>query len=381
MQYGKINKVFGKGSEIITEEKIEAYSGSEPYIFVSYAHADKDEVLPVIKVLSDNGFRVWFDYGIEVGTEWPEYIARKLDKAERIIAFMSSTAAESRNCRREINYSLELGKEPIVIYLEDVELSSGLKMQLNTSQAMFKYKSESNSAFITELIGADLLQCCRSTSEPTPAVTKEACFSRLKELSLQPHFRVERFDIRLRRSVIKEYGEIAEDLRSFPPNPMTAQFISSCDKKVKAAKEAAAKMRRAYYQKYPELSDMYYFALEHKQDTIPVKRRVNAALIVLTVIFAVAALALTAIQFIGGYFSLWLSVPAAAFITTVCIMVPRIKRHIEAVKTFNYRVDRLKADVAQRDRFIEVIYSTQTMSQFIDENFADTLKVYGGYIE
>ena len=51
------------------------YEGSEPYIFVSYAHKDAAMVMPLITGLQDRGFRVWFDAGIEAGTEWPEYIA------------------------------------------------------------------------------------------------------------------------------------------------------------------------------------------------------------------------------------------------------------------------------------------------------------------
>lgn len=56
-----------------------AYEGNEPYIFVSYAHKDSNHVLPIITSLQAQGFRVWYDAGIEAGTEWPEYIAGRLD--------------------------------------------------------------------------------------------------------------------------------------------------------------------------------------------------------------------------------------------------------------------------------------------------------------
>ena len=57
---------------------IAMYNGNEPYIFISYAHKNSDVVLPIIEALADNGFRVWYDAGIEAGTEWPEYVAEKL---------------------------------------------------------------------------------------------------------------------------------------------------------------------------------------------------------------------------------------------------------------------------------------------------------------
>ena len=38
----------------------EAYSGGKPYIFVSYAHANKGMVFPLIKQLHDKGYRIWY---------------------------------------------------------------------------------------------------------------------------------------------------------------------------------------------------------------------------------------------------------------------------------------------------------------------------------
>ena len=41
-----------------------AYEGTEPYIFISYAHKNTDQVIPIISVLQNRGFRVWYDAGI-----------------------------------------------------------------------------------------------------------------------------------------------------------------------------------------------------------------------------------------------------------------------------------------------------------------------------
>ena len=147
--------------------RLETYSGDKPYIFVSYAHKDAEAVLPVIEALQKQGFRIWFDQGIEAGTEWPEFIAEHLDTADKVIVFMSNAAAESKNCRREINYAIDINKEPLVVYLEEVKLSSGLKLQLNTLQAMFKYHAKTDEDFIVELSKAKMLQSCR---EGQPAV-------------------------------------------------------------------------------------------------------------------------------------------------------------------------------------------------------------------
>ena len=88
-----------------------AYNGNQPYIFISYAHKDSDKVLPIVESLTASGFRVWYDSGIEAGTEWPEYIANKLSESACVIAFISKAALESQNCRREINYAISENKE------------------------------------------------------------------------------------------------------------------------------------------------------------------------------------------------------------------------------------------------------------------------------
>lgn len=157
------------------------YNGNEPYIFVSYAHKDQARVLPLICGMQEQGFRVWFDSGIEAGTEWPEYIAERLEGCGCIVAFISPNAVDSPNCRREINFAIDLRKDALVIYLEETPLSAGMRMQLGTLQAMFRYRHNDDGSFLTKLAEASLLQACRINSD-TPAevhtqLPPEACFS------------------------------------------------------------------------------------------------------------------------------------------------------------------------------------------------------------
>ena len=51
------------------------YEGQEPFIFISYAHKNSDQVMPILEKLDEAGYRVWYDDGIAPGSEWPEYIA------------------------------------------------------------------------------------------------------------------------------------------------------------------------------------------------------------------------------------------------------------------------------------------------------------------
>lgn len=60
------------------EELPRVYEGDLPYMFVSYAHADRDAVLPIVAALVDKGYREWYDDGIPPTTDFPEYIADRV---------------------------------------------------------------------------------------------------------------------------------------------------------------------------------------------------------------------------------------------------------------------------------------------------------------
>jgi len=139
------------------------YEGSKPYIFISYAHKDAERVLPIIEALAKSGFRVWYDAGIEVGTEWPEYIAGHLKKCAAMLAFVSHAFDVSHNCRREINYAINKQKSIITVYLEKFEMSDGMELQLGTLQSAFYYRHSGVSSFCRELSTAEMLAPCRDT--------------------------------------------------------------------------------------------------------------------------------------------------------------------------------------------------------------------------
>ena len=142
-----------------------AYEGSEPYIFISYAHKDSDRVLPIISGLQAQGFRVWYDAGIEAGTEWPEYIAEHLESCTVFLAFLSQSALDSPNCRREINFAIDECKEMLAVYLEELRLSAEMWMQPDELQTMFLYQCSSQESFIEELCRSRILAPCWDSTE------------------------------------------------------------------------------------------------------------------------------------------------------------------------------------------------------------------------
>ena len=154
------------------------YDGMENYIFISYAHKDSESVDPIIGALEKNGFRVWYDSGIEAGTEWPEYIEERLMNSAVVVVFMTPSAIESRNCRNEINFALELKKEVLVVYLEKTELLKGMRLQLNSTQSLFRNNHATYESFIKELINARVISSCRAGYEELDQVAPETSKSR-----------------------------------------------------------------------------------------------------------------------------------------------------------------------------------------------------------
>ena len=155
------------------------YEGTLPYLFVSYAHKNDAAVLEIISTLQSRGFRVWYDEGIEAGSEWPESIASHLERAQLVLAFLSPAYLRSDNCRKEMHYALTKRKPVINVYLEPTELSPGMEMQIGNLFALMKYTYPSEEYFYDKLFSAELLDAGKFAGEPpelpdAPAPAKKA---------------------------------------------------------------------------------------------------------------------------------------------------------------------------------------------------------------
>lgn len=142
------------------------YEGTLPYLFVSYAHKDDAAVLEIISTLQSRGFRVWYDEGIEAGSEWPESIASHLERAQLVLAFLSPAYLRSDNCRKEMHYALTKKKPVINVFLEQTELSPGMEMQIGNLFALMKYTYPSEEYFYDKLFSAELLDASKFAGDP-----------------------------------------------------------------------------------------------------------------------------------------------------------------------------------------------------------------------
>lgn len=115
-----------------------AYSGTGDYVFVSYAHSDKQSVYNIIGKLQVNNINIWFDEGIHAGEEWPEVIAQHIVDSDMVLVMLSSNSIQSANVRREVNLAISEKKIVIVVRLDDVPLSPGMKLQFSLYQMITK---------------------------------------------------------------------------------------------------------------------------------------------------------------------------------------------------------------------------------------------------
>ncbi len=113
-----------------------------PYVFVCYAHADTATVYPEIAWLNEQGVQVWYDQGIEPGSNWRSTIGDALLGASHVLFFISESSLASAHCNREIHLALDEETNVIPIYLKEVELTSDLKIGLTRIQALFYDQQE-----------------------------------------------------------------------------------------------------------------------------------------------------------------------------------------------------------------------------------------------
>ena len=122
------------------ETPFPAYAGSEPFVFVCYAHSDGDLVYPEIRRLQESDFHLWYDEGISPGVEWSEVLAQRIEQCTEFLYFVTPTSVVRENCRRELNFALDQRCAILAVHLEETEVPSALKLSLSHRQAILAYE-------------------------------------------------------------------------------------------------------------------------------------------------------------------------------------------------------------------------------------------------
>ena len=100
------------------QTKFEAYTGKEPYLFVSYSHRDTAKVYSILDALYDRKYRLWYDESCETGNDFRDELRMRIENAEAVLLFVSESSMASPFCGMEIIVARENNKRLYPIYLD-----------------------------------------------------------------------------------------------------------------------------------------------------------------------------------------------------------------------------------------------------------------------
>lgn len=150
-----------------------AYRGDEPFVFVSYAHADAELAYPLIAGLQERGLRIWFDDGMDVGDLWDEVIPDHVEQCTAMLCLVSTRFTDSNNCLDEIHYAKEQKKELLILHLENEELPRNFRFRYGRFHALKLSDYSEQGSLLDKLAATQKLQCClgevkEASSEESP---------------------------------------------------------------------------------------------------------------------------------------------------------------------------------------------------------------------
>lgn len=107
-------------------DKMLSEAGPEPAavpaltaLFVSYAHADRPAVEPVVKIVEANGRQVWIDKDdLSGGDSWAGEIVRAIKGAKGVMVMCSRHAFESDHIKREVYLADRYKKPMLPVFIE-----------------------------------------------------------------------------------------------------------------------------------------------------------------------------------------------------------------------------------------------------------------------
>ena len=97
-------------------------------VFISYSHADKDFIAPVVKLI--RGLRqdlVFQDYdNLELGKPWEPQLLEALAGAGMVVVFWCSHSAQSDWVKKEYELAIQKAKDIMPIILDDTQMPHDL---------------------------------------------------------------------------------------------------------------------------------------------------------------------------------------------------------------------------------------------------------------
>jgi len=126
----------------LTEHTEAPAQPTTPYVFICYAHDERETVVAQIDWLRSQGVAVWFDEAIEAGSRWSDDLARAVEGCSAFLYFLSPRSVSSRYCLDEVHFALECSRPIVPVEIAPVTLTPGLKLSLGGTHRLFMHKME-----------------------------------------------------------------------------------------------------------------------------------------------------------------------------------------------------------------------------------------------
>ena len=130
------NIIISSTSRTQQEDKIYAPfvpDEESPYIFISYAHNDRNRVFPIIKDIYEQGWRVWYDEGLLIGneTDYADQLAAHIRECAIIIVFVTYESVRREFViKKELEFGINIAKKRVIFCQLDngAEMPDGIKL-------------------------------------------------------------------------------------------------------------------------------------------------------------------------------------------------------------------------------------------------------------
>ena len=140
------------------------YDGTEPYLFISYSHLDRERIFPLLRAAQRRGYRLWFDAGISAGDQWTDALARKITDCAVFVPFLSPAFDQSKYCAQELRHAKNEGRTVVPVFLTDKHaLSSPLRFSLEDFQG-FSADDAAPETFAAWLDAQSAFRPCRDAA-------------------------------------------------------------------------------------------------------------------------------------------------------------------------------------------------------------------------
>jgi len=126
----------------VKEHTAAADTHGAPYVFVCYAHDERDVVREQVAWLRSQGVTVWYDEAIEAGSRWSDDLAHAVDGCAAFLFFLSPRSVGSRYCLDEVHFALECDRPIVPVELAPVTLTPGLRLSLGATHRLFMHLME-----------------------------------------------------------------------------------------------------------------------------------------------------------------------------------------------------------------------------------------------